>query len=408
MINTHKNIIGLLPPEKMIASNLKILFVHCTYQYRGGECNVVDDEMELLRSAGVKVKLLSFTNHEGEFYKLMRLPFNSSSYKKALETIDSFKPDVVHVHNLHFAASPSVLYAIKKRQVPMVVTLHNYRLLCPSGTLFLNGKLFLSSLKQHFKWSAVINGAYKNSKPLTLWMAVNMQLHQWAGTWQIPDKIIVLTEHARSLFEQSKLKLKPHQLVVKPNFSVAPPQDRVVRRNHFLFIGRLSNEKGIDILLSTFSSNGYPLKIAGDGPAKEKVISFAEKFFNIEYLGSLNKTAVYQQMQSCTALIFPSTWYEGMPLTIIESFACGTPVIASRLGAMASMVTDGHNGIHFDVNDNEGLAKAAEHWNSLSQPEKKWYEKNALETYAEYYTPQKNLHDLIGIYKSEIRKRELV
>ncbi|RYY06958.1 MAG: glycosyltransferase, partial [Sphingobacteriaceae bacterium] len=308
---------------------MKVLVIHTGYQYKGGEDTVVAEEIKLLQAAGVTVKLVEFNNHQNVLWKLLTLPFNLQSYIKTKKTITAFQPDVVHIHNLHFGGSPSVIYAIKRSKVPFVVTIHNYRLLCPSGILFHNGKLFLDSLHQNFPWKAVQLGVYKNSKLITFWVSLSMYLHQKSGTWKLCNKFILLSEHARKLFLNSKLGLTSSQLVVKPNFCSVPKLQEQKVEDYFLYVGRLSEEKGIMLLLSVFSSSEYPIKIAGDGPLKHEVINYSSKYPNIEFLGSLDKTQVFTLLQSCTALVFPSIWYEGMPLTIIEAFACGTPVISS-------------------------------------------------------------------------------
>ncbi|RYY05996.1 MAG: glycosyltransferase, partial [Sphingobacteriaceae bacterium] len=320
---------------------MKILVIHTSYKYRGGEDTVVAEEIKLLLQAGIQVELLEFNNDESSLIKLLQLPFNIQSYYTTKNKIASYKPDLVHIHNLHFGGSPSVIYAIKRSKVPFVITLHNFRLLCPSGILFYNGKLFLDSLKHSFPWKAVNLGVYKNSKLITFWLGLSMYIHQNLGTWKTCNKYIVLNEHARKLFLNSKLQLTEKQLIIKPNFSSVPTMQVQKREDHFLYVGRLSEEKGIMLLLSAFSAGTYKLKIAGDGPLKEDVISYASKYPNIEFLGSVNQAAILTLMQQCTALVFPSLWFEGMPLTIIEAFACGTPIIASKLGAMETMITMG-------------------------------------------------------------------
>ncbi len=125
---------------------LNVLIIHCSYKYRGGEDTVVSEEMRILKKAGIRVDLLEFQNDRKTLLKLAQLPFNFSSYRQTCKKLDQFKPDVVHIHNLHFAASASVMYALKHKRIPFVTTLHNYRLLCPSATLFNEGRLYLKSV----------------------------------------------------------------------------------------------------------------------------------------------------------------------------------------------------------------------------------------------------------------------
>jgi glycosyltransferase involved in cell wall biosynthesis len=384
---------------------MKVLLIHCAYKFRGGEDTVVAEELKLLKENGVEVDLLQFNNDDSTLMSVIQLPFNFNSYKTTRQKIKLFGPDVVHIHNLHFAASPSVIYAIIKTKTPFVCTLHNYRVLCPSALLFFKGRPFLSSLKSSFPWRAVTKGVYKNSRLLTFWMAVSMQMHHWARTWHRCNRFIVLTNYAQQIFMASKMRLPQEQLVVKPNFCFVPNLPVATPGNHFLYVGRLSEEKGIRLLLSIFSSLPYQLKIAGDGPLKEEVKVAASKNSNIIYMGSLQKEALLPVLANASALLFPSIWFEGMPLTIIEAFACSTPVLATRLGAMDDMVTPYYNGLHFEAADEQSMAACIEEWQAFPEVEKALYRKNARETYETFYTPQKNAAQLLSIYDGVIQHK---
>lgn len=383
---------------------MKVLVIHTSYKYKGGEDTVVAEEIKLLQNAGMQVKLLEFNNYENALLKLLQLPFNLQSYFKTKKKLADFKPDIVHIHNLHFGGSPSVIYALKRSKIPFVTTLHNFRLLCPSGILFHNGQLFLDSLHQNFPWKAIRLGVYKDSKLITFWLSLSMYIHNHLGTWKNCNKYIVLTEHARQLFLNSKLGLAVNQLVIKPNFCSVPILPMQKREANFLYVGRLSDEKGLMLLLSVFSSCRYKIKIAGDGPLKEEVIRYSTQYPNIKFLGSLNKTEVFTLLQSCTALVFPSIWFEGMPLTIIEAFACGTPVISSKLGAMETMIVSGYNGLHFEARNESDFKKQLDTWSDLSEVQKGQYRLNAHQTYLDYYTAEQNTQQLLNIYNDVLNK----
>ena len=381
---------------------MKILVIHCAYLYRGGEDTVVEEETLLLKSQGHEVEILRFSNKGRQWLKLLQLPFNIASYIVTRKKIRAFKPDVVHIHNLHFAASPSVVYAVKHSHKPMVMTLHNFRLLCPSGILFENGKLFLESLSEKFPVTAVIKAVYKNSRITTFWVAAVSTMHQWLNTFTVPDRIICLTEHSRQLFLSSRLKFKPGQLVVKPNFITPPNKEMMPRGNHFLFVGRLTEEKGIMLLLDTFALSNLTLLIAGEGPLKTTVQQYATDYNNIYYLGNLDTNQVTEAMQAATALVFPSEWYEGMPLTIIEAFSSGLPVIASDLGAMQAMVADGKTGFLFEPYNKADFQKALYKWAHFDNYHRETFRQNARATYNLLYSSQKNLEQLTNIYRSVI------
>ena len=381
---------------------MRILFIHCFYQFKGGEDTVVEEEMKMLNKHGITTDLLAFNNEKKALIKLFQMPFNISAYKKTLNRIKLFKPDIIHLHNLHFAASPSVVYAIKKCQIPFVATLHNFRLICPSALLFHKGKSFLNSLNEKFYWSAIKNRVYKNSYVITFWLSVTIKLHQVLATWRNCKQFIVLNNYAKNIFENSTINAGADKFTVKPNFCYAPTSQAAKNNNDFLYIGRLSEEKGIDILLNVFASNNMSINIAGDGPLKEKVLDYSKRFSNIHYLGLINKKEVYRLLQSCNALIFPSIWPEGMPLTIIEALACGTAVITSKSGAMLDMITDNYNGLYFETGDEVDLKNKTAAWQKFSANKKEEFRKNAMEVYYENYTSEKNLKQLMAIYQSAI------
>lgn len=381
---------------------MRVLQVHCTYQYAGGEDSVVAAEKVLLEENGVTVDDLNFSNVGGALKKVIQAPYNLQSFKIAKKKIEEFRPDIIHIHNLHFAASASVIFAIEKSGVPYVQTLHNYRLICPSAILFNDGKLFLDSIKQKFPWSAVKAGVYRNSKLLTAWVAFAIKMHQWLGTWKKASKYIVLTEHAKQIFLDANIGMTENQITVKPNFSTSKYQPSVIPSGDFLFMGRLSEEKGISVLLDAFSTLPYRVKIAGDGPLKQMVIDFCSRHENMEYVGSLNRDQVFPYLASGIALIFPSTWYEGMPMVLIEALASGLPVIASKIGAMKEMIIPGYNGIHFESGNAESLKRAVEEFMSTDEMKRKEYRTNAYNSYIDNYTPEKNAEHLLSIYRQVI------
>lgn len=379
---------------------MKVLFIHCFYQYKGGEDTVVHEEIKLLKDNGITTDLLAFSNEKSSLLNVLQMAFNINAYKKTLQRIKEFEPDIIHIHNLHFAASPSVVYAIKKSNVSFVMTLHNYRLICPSALLFYNGKSFLNSIRKIFYWKAIQNRVYRNSYPLTFLLSITIKMHQLAGTWKNAKKIIVLNQSSKNIFENSSINAGENKFILKPNFCAAP---QIIPKNtsdNFLYVGRLSAEKGIDLLLNVFAKNGYTLNIAGDGPFKEKVVDYATRFSNIKFLGLVNKDQVFSLMKSCTALVFPSIWPEGMPLTIIEALACGMPVITSKSGAMLDMITDEFDGLYFETGNEEDLKLKTQLWRNLSEERKNQFRKNALISYNKKYTPEENFKQLINIYNT--------
>jgi glycosyltransferase involved in cell wall biosynthesis len=324
---------------------MKILFIHTIYKLAGGEDMVVKNEIDLLRNGGYEVELLQFDNSSFSLLKVVLMPFNVFSYLKTKRAIKRFKPDIVHIHNMHFAASPSVIYCAHHYKIPVVITLHNYRLLCPSGTLYDGNKIFLDSLKPGFPWSAVRKGVYRKSTLLTFWLAFSNYLHRRLGSFKKVNAFITLGAHSRELFVDSHFADAQHRFIVKPNFSPANLNTvGKVDKSYFLFVGRLTLEKGLITLLKAFSNSKLHLKIVGTGPLEAMVRQASQNQANIEFLGQQSTAKVNALMDHAEALIFPSQWYETFGMVMIEAFSRSLPIIASGLGNIVNIVTNEKTG----------------------------------------------------------------
>jgi glycosyltransferase involved in cell wall biosynthesis len=383
---------------------LKVLLIHTHYLQKGGEDVVFASEQELL-SGSEQVRSLAFRNRPGWRGGLQFLfsIWNVGASRELRKAIDQFQPDIVHIHNLHFAIGPIAISTIKKFNIPVVLTIHNYRLLCPSATLLHGNKLFTDSVYASFPWSAIRNKVYRNSYIQTFWLAVVTWFHRWIHTWHKVDAYIVLTDFAKTLFASSTVRIPEDKFVVKPNFVWQQAFDGEKRRSHFLFVGRLSEEKGIKLILEAFQKTDFEIYIVGDGPLRELVRTRCSENKNIHYMGNLSRADVLNELRKCSALIFPSIWYEGMPMTIIEAFSMGTPVIASNIGAMASMIRHGHTGIHFTAGSVLSLKEQLSNWRGLSEGEKNKYADRTLNNYRALYTPEVNKEQLVNIYRNAIR-----
>jgi glycosyltransferase involved in cell wall biosynthesis len=378
---------------------MRILVIHTVYKLQGGEDIVVANEIALLRSLGHIVDLLQFNNSGHTLAKLAQLPFNFSSFSSTKKKILAFKPDVAHIHNLHFAGSASVIYALKKYQIPVVLTLHNYRLLCPSATLFYNGQLFTTSITEDFNWEAVRKGVYQHSKLITFWVSLSMWLHQKLGTWKYPAAYIALGDFTVDIFKDSKLREIAARTIVKPNFCYPPgiAMDAKINRS-FVYVGRLSEEKGIGLLLAAFSANKLPLTIAGTGPMEPEVRRFAAQYPNIIYMGQVDKLTVDKLISSARALIFPSQWYETFGMVIIEAFSFGTPVLASGIGQLKYTISENINGLHFKTGDVKDLMEKVDLLDRMNDTDYAALRKNAYQSYITTYAPEQNARQLELIY----------
>lgn len=380
---------------------MRILFIHTFYKLPGGEDAVVQNEINLLTEAGHEVDLLSFNNAGGALLKLFLMPYNALAAKQTKDRLKAFRPDIVHIHNLHFAASAAVIRTINGEKIPMVMTVHNYRLLCPSASLYFNDRLFLDSLHAAFPWEAVKKGVYQNSRIITFWLALSNYMHRKIGTWKMVDRYIFLAEHSRQLFLQSSFDLDLQKTAIKPNFT----PDRTIAEKpsvdtYFLYVGRLTEEKGVMTLLQAFAGTRIWLKIAGMGPLEESVRDYANFNDNIEYLGQQTREEINSLLDKATAVIFPSLWYETFGMIVAEAFAKAIPVITSDMGNMKILVTDGYNGKTFTPGDPIALRNCIEEFAKIPVEEQKLLRKNARATYELNYSPESNLKKIIEIYSS--------
>ena len=317
--------------------------------------------------------------------------------------IKEFKPDILHVHNFVPLASPSIFYVAKRHKVPVVLTLHNYRLICPSATLYHDHKIYEKSIRSIFPVDAIVKGVYRNSVFRTAAVALMTSIHNLIGTWRNKvDKFITLTAFARSKFLESRVNASADQFMLKPNFIDDPGNGRETREDFFLFVGRLSEEKGIRVLLNAFKSSDLNLVIIGDGPMKAEVESVVKERSNIQYLGFQPKAVIMDNLKRAKSLIFPSTWYEGFPITILEALATGTPVIGSRIGGIAEIVKDKFNGLLFEPGDEGSLARSL---TELKHHDLKALSANARNSYLEFYTPDLNYKILMDIYNAAMNRQ---
>lgn len=380
---------------------MRILLIHTEYKQQGGEDTVFAQERDLLIKNGFTVSTLLFNNKRNTLLKFMLLLFNPFSFMKVLKKIASFKPQVIHIHNWYFGASPSIFIAAHFKKIPVVYTMHNFRILCPSAVIFHKNELYYDSIKKAFPIKSIFLRVYKNSIIITSWVLLCTRLHYLLNTWNNIDKIICLTDSAKALLSESYLKIPVDHLIVKPHFAQTKNNYfSSERKNHFLYVGRLSDEKGIELLLNTFAQNKQPLKIIGKGPLINLVQNFVEQNTNIEFLNFKTADEVRAEMLNCSAVIFPSICYEQFGLVIVEAFASGTPVISCDIGSPRELVKDGYNGYQFNSGNQNDLLKKIELWQNSPANYKAMISKNAFNTYLNNYQPASSLKILEQLYKS--------
>lgn len=388
---------------------MNILFIHNFYQQPGGEDKVFEEETSLLQNK--KHQVIKFLENNAQIKKanfakiIINAIWSKEIQKRIWNLIINVKPDIIHFHNIFLCISPAAYYACKRAGVPVVQTLHNYRLICPGALLARNGKPCEDCISKFTPWPGVWYGCWRNSRGGTALVATMLMVHRLLKTWtENVDVYIALTEFARRKFIEGGLPAE--KIVVKPNFVYPDPREGEHADRYFLFVGRLSSEKGVMTLLNTWKFlKDIPLKIVGDGPLKEKVQTLIEqkKLKHIEILGPQPREKVFELMKEAKALIFPSEWYEGFPMTLAEAFATGLPVIASRLGAMAELVDEGRAGLLFEPGNPEDLAAKVE-W-AWSHPEAMAeMGREARREYEAKYTAERNYEMLMEIYRKAIER----
>ena len=387
---------------------MRILGVHNRYQIRGGEEECYEAEMALLEKRGHYVDLYEETNDSiSQVNKLSlaaRTIWSQQSYRTIRQQLAKHHYDIVHVQNFFPLISPSVYYAAKAEGIPVVQTLHNYRLVCPNGLFFRQGQVCEDCVGKPIPYPSVVHGCYRENRAASSGVTAMLSLHGAINTWQHQvDCYIALTEFARQKFIEGGLPAE--KIVVKPHF-IAP--DLGVgdgKGNYALFVGRISVEKGLDTLLTAWEKlhGRLPLKIVGDGQLAGWVKEKAERLSGVEYLGRKPLNEVYDLMGNATMQIFPSKWYETFGRVAVEAYAKGTPVMAAKHGAIAELVKPGLTGWHFTPGDAEDLAtqvnKALDHPKELAQ-----MRQTARAEFEAHYTDEKNYQQLMSIYSKILKK----
>lgn len=381
---------------------MKVLLVHNRYQQAGGEDNVVAAEAKLLSDHGHGIELWSVENNDlptgltGKIKTALTTSYSPSSLTIARDKLRRFQPDVVHVHNFFPQISPSVYDACLEKNVPVVQTLHNYRLICPGATLMRQGRVCEQCITGS-PYQAAWHGCYRDSKLGSLVVAHMVAQHRRKGTWQHKvSRFIALTDFAKSKFVEAGFP--SGKIAVKANFVDEPLLETSRSKPAFaLYVGRIAEEKGIKTLLKAWSSLDAQvmLKVAGSG-SLEALLSGKN---NITALGQQSAEQISRLMQQATFLVLPSEWYEGFPLVLVEAFAHGLPVLASRLGSMADIIKDGENGMLFAPGDAPDLASKAK-WLLENPQQTQKLGENAKRTFLAKYTAEQNYTELMAIYEN--------
>lgn len=378
----------------------RVLMVHNAYQQRGGEDSVCEAEFELLRAHGHAVEM--FGRHNDEVAQLSRIGlaaqtvWSTRTTEELTRTIERFRPDVIHAHNTFPLISPSLYWAAGRAGVPVVQTLHNFRLMCPQAMLLREGRVCEDCVGR-LPWRGVARGCYRGSVAQSGVLAGMVTVHRALGTYRHKvTRYVALNNFCRDKFVQGGLPAE--RIRIKPNFIESHERPSWEQRGGGLFVGRLSAEKGVDVLADAVRRvPGGPVSVIGGGEleplARE---AFAERYFGFRRIDE-----ILQQMRRSLYLVVPSIWYENFPRTIVEAYSCGLPVIASRIGALAEIVADGVTGLLFEPGNAEDLARKLR-WAEDHPEAMREMGRAARAAYDAHYTPERNYQQLMEIYVDAI------
>lgn len=373
--------------------------VHNAYQYPGGEDTVVESEIDMLRSNGHVVETYARSNDDVAGMSPLFLAWDTlwshRTVRELQDRIATSRPDVIHVHNTFPLISPSLYWAAARAGVPVVQTLHNFRLMCLNALFLRDGKVCEDCMGR-LPWRGVVRACYRGSRAASVALIAMLALHRALGTYRTKvPRYIALNEFCRGKFVAAGLPAE--RIAVKPNF-VDFPAPASAERASLLFVGRLSVEKGIATLADALRlSPAVTLRVAGVGPEA----GLLDGIDGVSRLGSVSRDTVRMEMSRAIALVVPSIWYENFPRTIVEALASGLPVIASRIGALAEIVRDGETGLLFEPGNPRDLADKMA-WTLAHPDEMRRMGEAARQDYELHYTPERNYRMLLDIYNDAI------
>lgn len=400
---------------------MNVIVVHNYYRTTvpSGENSVVDSECELLRSHGHRV--IGFFRRSDDLasygpirmaWTAVRIPWNPDAARKLRTLVEEVKPDVVHVHNTFPMISPSIFRIVGSRAAK-VLTMHNFRLYCAKAIPMRNGKPCTKCLDRRASWPAVWHACYRDSHIASVPAAMSVYLHRRLRTWDRDvDTFIALSDFQRKLMVGAGLPAG--KVLVRPNFFPGNPtplpwEDR---GRNVVFAGRVSPEKGVDLLVESWlewGPNAPSLRIVGDGPLLRRLRDRAARCraTNIHFTGRLSASETQAEIARASLLVVPSVWFEGFPLVIREAFAFGTPVAVAEIGALSEIVKSGVNGVSFRAGDRKAICRVVE--GVMNDPDElKRLGIGARRAYEDFYSEQAGYESLMAAYDQTIARANKV
>jgi glycosyltransferase involved in cell wall biosynthesis len=391
---------------------MRVLMCHNYYQQRGGEDQSFEDEADLLEQNGHDV--VRYTLHNDEIRTRSRLDvawrtvWNPTTYHELRSRIARVRPDVVHFTNSFPLISPSAYFAAQAEKVPILHALRDFRLLCPQGHFLRNHEICESCLTKSLKLPSIVHGCYRGSRAGSVVVSTMIAAHHALRTWgKVIDRYYCASRFARSKFIEGGFPAG--RIGLKPNFVFPDPGVGQGSGGYAIFAARLSPEKGLRTLLDAWSrlEHPIPLKIAGDGEEAGLAREYSRTHPEVEWLGFVPLKKLMPLVAEASVMIVPSTWYETFGRTIIEAFATGTPVIATRMGAMEELITEGENGYFFERADADGLA--ARVGQLMADPIRLQHmRRNARAEFEQSYTPAANYRFFRRLLEETVERRSAV
>jgi glycosyltransferase involved in cell wall biosynthesis len=395
---------------------MRVLLINKFHYLKGGAERAYFDTAHILAENGHAVAFFSMAHPEnfdtpwsrffvsrvdyhdqaaGRLSKLRaaaRIVWNHEAAIKLEALIEEFKPEVAHLHNTYHQLSPSIIWTLRKHRIRIVMTLHDYKLISPNYSLLVRGKIW-----DHTSgWRAILDRAVQDSYLKSAICAVEKWFHALLGTF---GKIDAFIAPSHFLIERFRAAGFPHPIrhMVQP---IRPFPEAPTTRggDYLLFIGRLSEEKGVGTLIeaSARMQGDIGLKIIGAGPEETLLRDQAKSVPGVEFLGYQTGAAWEQALQGAKALVVPSIWYENMPYVVLEALSRGKPVIATRLGGVPERIQEGENGWLFEAGDSEDLVRAVRSLMLYPEPDK--LARAAYESIADA-RPEAYYANLLSVYQ---------
>jgi len=389
---------------------MRVIVAHNRYQYGGGEDAVVHDEVAMLRQHGHVVELIEQDNSaihgiRGNLNAATSIFYSIGSRKRMEQVLHVFRPNIVHIHNWFPMLSPSIIWAADAGGIPVVQTLHNYRMLCANALLYRNGAVCTDCLGKFLPIDGIVHGCYRDSRTGSAIVTAAYAFHRLIRTWDRVNLFIAVSDFEREILIRGGLPAD--KIVVKPNFVGSTFCSAEMHEDAALFVGRLSPEKGIITLLSAWNSGKIQLrlKIIGDGPLANEVRSCATSNQWVEYLGLRPADDVYREMAKAKFLVCPSEWYETFGRTVVEAFSQGTPVLAADIGCMHELVEEGVTGYRFSPGSVDALIAGTINFTSGEEYER--MRANCRRLFQTKYTADINYPLLMDIYARAIEAQKM-